>query len=94
MGGPIVLLYGARHPGHAAGLVVQSGFARFDVPQLVEGLRRLAGDEVAELAERSYRGGDVTTRTGAGFSRLGANVPDEEALAPDDEFELDRTARS
>ena len=49
MGGPIVLLYGARHPGHAAGLVVQSGFARLDVPRLVEDFRRLAGDEIAEL---------------------------------------------
>jgi pimeloyl-ACP methyl ester carboxylesterase len=28
MGGAIALLYGARHSGHAAGLVVQSGFAR------------------------------------------------------------------
>ena len=28
IGAPIVLLYGARYPGHAAGLIVQSGFAR------------------------------------------------------------------
>jgi pimeloyl-ACP methyl ester carboxylesterase len=34
LGGLVVLLYGARHPGHAAGLVVQSGFVRFDVPRL------------------------------------------------------------
>ena len=30
MGAPIVLLYGARHPGHAAGLIVQSAFARWE----------------------------------------------------------------
>ena len=60
LGGAIVLLYGARHPGHAAGLVVQSGFARFDVPRLVEGFRRFGGDEVAELARRSYSGAPST----------------------------------
>ena len=59
MGGPIVLLYGARHPGHAAGLVVQSGFARWDTPRMVEGFRRVAGDEVAEIAGRSYAGESV-----------------------------------
>jgi pimeloyl-ACP methyl ester carboxylesterase len=53
MGGPIVLLYGARHPGHAAGLIVQSGFARWDPARMVEGFRRVAGDEVAEIAGRS-----------------------------------------
>ena len=38
MGGPIVLLYGARHPGHAAGLIIASGFARWDPPRMVEAL--------------------------------------------------------
>jgi len=79
MGGPIVLLYGARHPGHAAGLVVQSGFGRFDVPRLVEGFRRVAGDEVAEIARRSFRGETVPdeewSRVSAAF---GPRVPDEE----------------
>jgi pimeloyl-ACP methyl ester carboxylesterase len=37
MGVAIVLLYGVRHPGHAAGLIVQSAFARFDIPRLIEG---------------------------------------------------------
>jgi len=59
MGGAVVLLYGARHPGHAAGLIVQSGFGRFDVPRLVEGFRLVAGDEVAEIAQRSFSGVDV-----------------------------------
>lgn len=79
MGGPIVLLYGARHPGHAAGLIVQSGFARFDIPRLVEGFRRVGGDEVADIARRSFGGEDVSdeewVRVSAAF---GPRVPDEE----------------
>lgn len=79
MGGPIVLLYGARHPGHAAGLVVQSGFARFDVPRLVEGFRRIAGDEVADIAGRSYRGETVSDEEWARvFAAFGSHVPDKE----------------
>ena len=61
MGGWIVLLYGARHPGHAAGLILQSTMARFDLERLVEGFRQAGGDDVAELARRSYGGlGSVT----------------------------------
>jgi pimeloyl-ACP methyl ester carboxylesterase len=59
MGAPIVLLYGARHPGHAAGLIVQSGFARWDTQRMVEAFRGVAGDEVAEIAGRSYSGESV-----------------------------------
>jgi proline iminopeptidase len=82
MGGPIVLLYGARHPGHAAGLVVQSGFARFDVPRLVEGFRRVAGDEVADIAGRSYRGETVPDEEWARvFAAFGPRVPDKEQRA-------------
>lgn len=77
MGAPVVLLYGARHPAHARGLVVQAAFARFDVPRLVEGFRRVAGDEVAEIAGRSFRGEPVTD---AEWSRVadafGPHVPD------------------
>ena len=79
MGGPIVLLYGARHPGHAAGLIVQSGFARWDQRRVVEGFRRVAGDEVAEIARRSYAGEEVpeeqSSRVSAAF---GPHVPDKE----------------
>jgi pimeloyl-ACP methyl ester carboxylesterase len=82
MGGPIVLLYGARHPGHAAGLIVQSGFARWDTPRMVEGFRRVAGDEVAEIARRSYSGGEVTEEEWARvYSAFGLHVPDEEQKA-------------
>lgn len=78
MGGPIVLLYGARHPGHAAGLIVQSGFARFDIPRLVEGFRRVAGDEVAEIARRSFGGEDVPDEESARVSAaFGPQVPNE-----------------
>ncbi len=82
MGGPIVLLYGARHPGHAAGLIVQSGFARWDTPRMVEGFRRVAGDEVAEIAGRSYGGEEVTEEEWArAYAAFGLHVPDEERRA-------------
>ena len=82
MGGPIVLLYGARHPGHAAGLVVQSGFARWDAPRMVEGFRRVAGDEVAEIAGRSYAGEAVPDEEWARvFAAFGPHLPDEERKA-------------
>lgn len=78
MGGPIALLYGARHPGHAAGLIVQSGFARWDPLRLVEGFRRVAGDEVAEIAARSFGGEPVTDAESARVSdAFGPHVPDE-----------------
>ena len=56
MGGPIVLLYAARHPGHAAGIVVQSGFARWDAGRLAAAFTAVAGDEVGELARRDFAG--------------------------------------
>jgi len=59
MGGFIAMLYGARHPGHAGALILQSTFARFDLTRLVEGFRRVAGDEIAELARRDYGGDPV-----------------------------------
>jgi proline iminopeptidase len=82
MGGPVVLLYGARHLGHAAGLVVQSGFARWDMPRMVEGFRAVAGDEVAELAGRSYAGDDVPDADwDRVFAAFGRHVPDDEQHA-------------
>jgi pimeloyl-ACP methyl ester carboxylesterase len=82
MGAPIILLYGARHPGHAAGLGVQSGFARWDMPRLVEGFRRVAGDEVAEIAGRDFAGEAVTEDDSARvFAAFGPRIPDEEQLA-------------
>jgi pimeloyl-ACP methyl ester carboxylesterase len=82
MGGPIVLLYGARHPGHAAGLIVQSGFARWDQLRMVEGFRRVAGDEVAQIARRSYAGEEVPDQEWARvFAAFGPHLPDEEREA-------------
>lgn len=82
LGAPIVLLYGASHPGHAAGLIVQSGFARFDVQRLIEGFRRVAGDEVAEIAGRSFRGEDVAAEEWSRvYDAFGPNVPDGDQAA-------------
>jgi pimeloyl-ACP methyl ester carboxylesterase len=82
MGGPIVLLYGTRHPGHAAGLVIQSGFARWDAPRLVEGFRRVGGDRIADCAERSFAGEPVTDDEDARvFAAFGPRVPDDDQLA-------------
>jgi pimeloyl-ACP methyl ester carboxylesterase len=79
MGAPIVLLYGARHPGHAGGLVVLGGFARFDIPRLIEGFRRVGGDEVAEFAGRGFRGEPTTDAEEAAVSAaFGPHVPDDD----------------
>lgn len=82
MGGPVVLLYGARHPGHASGLVIQSGFARWDSTRVVEGFRRVAGDEVAGLAGRSYAGEAVSDEEWARvYSAFGPHLPHAERKA-------------
>jgi pimeloyl-ACP methyl ester carboxylesterase len=79
MGAPIVLLYGARHPGHAGGLVVQGAFARFDIPRLVEAFRRVAGDEVAAIADRGFRGDKTADEEWARVdAAFGPHVPDKE----------------
>ncbi len=78
MGGPIVLLYGARHPGHAAGLIVQSGFARWDHSRLLDNFRRVAGDQVAKIADRSYAGQDVPDQEWARvLAAFGPHIPDQ-----------------
>lgn len=82
MGGFIAMPYGARHPGHAAALVLQSTHARFDLAQLVEGFRRFGGDEVAELAERDYGGDPVSDAEWARvFAVSGPQVPGPQQLA-------------
>jgi proline iminopeptidase len=82
MGAPIVLLYAARHPGHAAGLIVQSGFARWDPPRMVEGFRRVAGDAVAEIARRSYSGEKVSEEEWARvYAAFGPHRPQREIQA-------------
>ncbi len=82
MGGFVAMLYGARHPGHAAALVLQSTHARFDLTRLVEGFRRFGGDEVAELARRDYGGDSVTAEEWARvFAEFGPRVPSAPQLA-------------
>jgi proline iminopeptidase len=82
MGGPIVLLYGARHPGHPAALIVQSGFARWDHLRLVEGFRRVAGNRIAEIAGRGYRGDPTTVDEDEEvFAAFGPHVPTMAQLA-------------
>jgi pimeloyl-ACP methyl ester carboxylesterase len=81
MGGYVAMLYAARHPGHAAALVLQSTNARFDLDRLVEAFRALAGDDVAELARRSYTDDSESDEEWARvFAAFGPHVPDKEQL--------------
>jgi proline iminopeptidase len=76
------MLYAARHPDHAGALVLQSTCARFDLDRLVEGVRRVAGDDVAALARRDYGGDPVSEDEWARvFAAFGPRVPDEQQLA-------------
>jgi proline iminopeptidase len=82
MGAPIALLYAARHPGHGGGVVVLGGFASWDHARLVDGFRRVAGDEVAALADVSYTGGEVTDEEWEQvFAAFGPQIPDHDTLA-------------
>jgi pimeloyl-ACP methyl ester carboxylesterase len=77
LGAPIVLLYGARHPGHATALIAQSPFARWDMPRMVEGFRRAAGAEVAAIAGRSYAGEPVSEEEWSRvYAAFGPQLPD------------------
>jgi pimeloyl-ACP methyl ester carboxylesterase len=81
-GGFVAISYGARHPGHAGGLILASTMARFVLDRLVAGFRGAAGDEVAELARRDYSGDSVTeAEWDRVFAAFGPNVPDAAALA-------------
>ena len=82
MGGFVAMLYGARHPGHASGIVLQSTFARYDHDRLVRGFRRFGGEEVSVLADRSYRGEQLSDEEWARvFAAFGPHVPTPEELA-------------
>lgn len=82
MGAPIVLLYGARHPEHPAGLVACSGYAHFDVDRLVDAARRIAGDEIADIARRDYSHQPITAAEAERiFAAFGPHVPDDQTLA-------------
>jgi pimeloyl-ACP methyl ester carboxylesterase len=60
--GFLALHYATRHPRHAGGLVLDSTFARFDARRLVENIRILGGDALADVAERVYFGTGAVTR--------------------------------
>jgi len=82
MGGFVAILLAARHPDVPGALVAQSTMARFDLERLVAGFRRVAGDEVAELARRDYAGTAVSDAEWARiFAAFGPVVPDAQALA-------------
>jgi proline iminopeptidase len=82
MGGLVVMLYGARHPGHAGALVLQSTFARFDLERLAEGFRRFGGEEVGEVARRDYGGEEISDDEWERvFAVFGPRVPSSEELA-------------
>ena len=82
MGGFVVMLYGARHPDHAGGLILQSTMARFDMERLVESFRAAGGDEVAELARLDYGGQAVSDHDWARvFAAFGPHVPDADQMA-------------
>jgi proline iminopeptidase len=82
MGGFVAMLYGARHPGHAGALVLQSTHARYDLARLIEGFRRFGGDQVAELAGRDYGGAPVSDEEWERvFAVFGPRVPGPEELA-------------
>jgi pimeloyl-ACP methyl ester carboxylesterase len=82
MGGFVAMLYGIRHPGHAGALVLASTHARFDLERLTEGFRRVAGDEVAELARRAYDDDSATDdEWDRVFAAFGPHVPDADQLA-------------
>ena len=83
MGGFIAILYGARHPGHAGGLVLVGTMARFDLDRLTDGFRAAGGDEIAELARGDYSGERITTdeEWARVFAAFGPHVPDADTLA-------------
>jgi pimeloyl-ACP methyl ester carboxylesterase len=82
MGGFVAMLHGARHPGHAGALVLQSTFARFDLTRIEEGFRRFGGDAVAALAVRDYGGDPVSDEEWARvFAAFGPNIPGPARLA-------------
>jgi proline iminopeptidase len=56
LGGQVAMLYAARNPGHPSRLVLQSTNGRFDLDRVVDGFRRLGGDEVGETVRRVYSG--------------------------------------
>lgn len=82
-GSLVGLLFAARHPDRAGGLVLLAARARFDLDRLAEGFGRVGGDDLGELARRYYAGdpsatGDFLARA---LPLCGPWVPGERELA-------------
>ena len=76
MGGFVTILYGARHPGHARALILQSTMARFDFERMVERFRELGGDQVAEIVRRDFSGEALTEDEWApAYAAYGPRIP-------------------
>jgi hypothetical protein len=56
------MLYGARHPGHATGLVLQTTNTRFEPTRVVEEFRQVGGDAIAEVVECVYSNDPFVTK--------------------------------
>jgi pimeloyl-ACP methyl ester carboxylesterase len=82
MGGFVALLAALRHPGHASGLLLQATAARHDVSRLVHQFRTRFGDELADLASRTFGGATTTAEeTQRVLDASGPNRPDDDAYA-------------
>ena len=84
LGGFVAMLYAARHPGHAGALVPPVHDGPLRPHRLVEGFRRVGGDEVAAIAERACTaaiGASVTPRNGPVLGVFGPWVPGEQEQA-------------
>ncbi|MEY2402953.1 MAG: hypothetical protein QOD38_504 [Acidimicrobiaceae bacterium] len=55
-GGMVAMAYAARHPDHPAKLILQSTAAEMRIDRVVEGFRRVGGDEAAEVARAFWNG--------------------------------------
>ncbi|MEY2453159.1 MAG: hypothetical protein QOD92_2733 [Acidimicrobiaceae bacterium] len=55
-GGMVAMEYAARHPEHPAKLILQSTAAQMGIDRIVEGFRRVGGDEAAEVARVFWTG--------------------------------------
>lgn len=53
-GGMVAQSYAVRHPGHAAGLVLSSTTARFDLPEVLSIFEQLGGPDIREIAARFW----------------------------------------
>ena len=80
MGGFVAMLYGARHPGHAGALVLQSTYARFDLARMDEGFRRVAGDDVADWRGATTAAIVTDDEWARSSPRSVRRVPDREQL--------------